>query len=374
LRTGAGSRGAAMTAYSLVPIQNISDAMKVWQRLADLCPDAWFWHTGANMQFNFVAAQNGEVRNLSCFVMQDGQPVGLAPLMVTRTKIMDVEAWEASYYGGPLPWPAFGADLKDAAEAEQFVLSELEARAREAGAERIRLRLEPPSPAPNDHERLERAIGLKYLDSSYASHWIKLDQDTLANTRERYRRYVKKFAPAYDLSIATGNAVTAELEETYFKLHVKDAGGQFRSRESYRFQADLARQGEAFFVIARAKAKDVIAGALLVSAYKKAAYDNSVAVDPDFQSDYVSHLLKWKAIEELLRRGFESYELGPKSGLPGFMSLPSQKNLGISYFKDGWARGSTRQVFMAEKFFSARLLQAHMQAQADALQQYFGLK
>jgi hypothetical protein len=35
--------------------------------------------------------------------------------------------------------------------------------------------------------------------------------------------------------------VTAALEETYFHLHVKDAGGQFRSRESYTLQCDLAR-------------------------------------------------------------------------------------------------------------------------------------
>lgn len=371
---GTPARSGAVAAYCLVPIENVSGTMQVWQRLADTCPDAWFWHTWANMQFNLVAAQTIEVRNLSCFVLREGQAVGLAPLMVTRLKVGDLSSWEASYYGGPLPWPAFVTGLPDAAVAEEFVLTELEARAREAGAERIRLRLEPPSPAAHDHERLERAVALKYLDSSYTSHWIKLDQNTLANTRERYRRYVKKFAPVYELSVADGDALTPDLEETYFRLHVKDAGGQFRSRESYRLQADLARCGEAFFVVARRKITGAIAGMLLVSAYKNAAYDNSVAVDPEFQSEYVSHLLKWMAIEELLRRGFESYELGPKAGRPGFMSLPSEKNLGISYFKDGWARGSTRQVLMAEKFLTARLLKAHMQARTDALQQYFAVK
>lgn len=363
-----------MTSYCALPIETAPDAMQVWERLTKACPDAWFWHTWSNMQFNFVAAGKSEVQNLSFFVMHDGQAVGLVPLMVNRTKIGELVAREASYYGGPMPWPALVAEVPDCEAAEQFALTELEARAREAGAERIRLRLEPPLPASNEQDRLEKAVGLKYLDSSYVSHWMTVDENTLANVRERYRRYVKRFAPGYDMAVVEGGAVTPLLEETYFHLHVKDAGGQFRSRESYRFQADLARQGEAFFVVARNRAGGVIAGMLLISSYKKVAYDNSVAVDPDYQNEYVSHLLKWTAIQELLRRGVTHYELGPKSALPGFMSLPSEKNRGISHFKEGWARASTRRVVVAEKFLSARFLQAYMQAQADSLEQHFGLK
>jgi Acetyltransferase (GNAT) domain len=363
-----------MSAYSVLPLEAAPDAQQIWQRLADDCPDAWFWHTWANMQFNFAAAQKSDVRNLSFFVIHEGQAVGFVPLMVNRTAIGELTAWEASYYGGPLPWPAFVADLKDLEAAETFALTQLETRAREAGAERIRLRLEPPLPAPNERERLERAVALQFLDSSYVSHWMVVNEHTLNQVRERYRRYVKKFSPRYEMSVADGDAVTPALEETYFHLHVKDAEGQFRSRESYRFQADLARQGEAFFVIAKNRTAGEITGMLLVSAYKKVAYDNSVAVDPAYQEDYVSHLLKWIAIEELLRRGVSHYELGPKAGLPSFMWLPSEKNRGISYFKEGWSRESVRRVVMAEKFLSARFLQVFMQAQAGSLGEFFGLK
>jgi hypothetical protein len=113
---------------------------------------------------------------------------------------------------------------------------------------------------------------------------------------------------------------------------------------------------------------------LLVSLYKGSAYDNSVAVDPAFQQEYVSHLLKWTAIEELLRRGAQSYELGPKAESSSFMALPSEKSRGISYLKEGWARDSVRRVGVAEEFLSARLLQAVMNAQADSLQEYFGVR
>lgn len=360
--------------YSAVSISDVADAREVWNRLVDSCHDAWFWHTWTNMQFNFVAAQKDEAQNLSFFVFRDGRPVGLVPLMVSRVQIGEVSAWEASYYGGPMPWPAFLPDLPDLEDADDFALSELESRACASKAERIRLRLEPPLPLPDEQQRLSRVVTRhRYLDSSYVSHYLNLDGNTLANVRERYRRYVKKFGSNYELSVVDRDSVTPGLAESYFRLHVKDAGGQFRSRESYSRQVDLARHGEALFVVARNRQLNVIAGMLLVSVYKGAAYDNSVAVDPDFQSEYVSHLLKWRAIEELLRRGACAYELGPKSELPSFMSLPSEKNLGISHFKEGWARASFRKVVMAEKFLSARLLQAFMKTQTDSLERFFEL-
>ena len=366
---------AAPAGYSAVSFDAVSDPEGTWKQLADTCPDAWFWHTWDNMQFNYVAAQNSDVRNLSFFVLRNGKAVGLVPLMVNSAKIGDLGVRVASYYGAPLPWPAFVSDLSDLVAAEDFALRELEARACSEQADRIRLRLEPAIPEPNDSQRFERAVTAhRYLDSSFLSHCITLDGNTLSNVRERYRRYVKKFAPRYELSVVEGEQVTSELERTYFELHVKDAGGQFRSRESYRLQADLARNGEGFFVVAGNCASNAIAGMLLVSLFKNTAYDNSVAVDPGRQQEHVSHLLKWTAIETLLRRGARSYELGAKSGLSTFTSQPSEKNRGISHFKEGWARSEVKTVFVAEKILSARFLHAFMKVQAASLERFFGLQ
>jgi hypothetical protein len=363
-------QGASVTALSL---EEVRDAPAVWKQLADSCADAWFWHTWANMQFNFVAAQQYEPVNLSFFVMLNEKPVGIVPLMVNRTTIGNASGWEASYYGAPLPWPAF-LDIPELEALEKFAFAEIEARARMRNAERIRLRLEPPLPSAKEGRRLERAVREhNYLDSSFESHFMELNEDCLNQVRERYRRYVRKFGPGYQLSIADGDEVTEELVEQYFRLHVADAGGQFRSRESYTLQADLARQHEAFFVVARQLQANRIVGMLLISLVKGSAYDNSVAVDPDFQEEYVSHLLKWQAIEELLRSGARGYELGPKAYLPRFMALPSEKNLGISHFKEGWARSGVRKVTVAEKFLSTRFLQAFMKVQSDEVQKHLGL-
>ena len=364
-----------MSGLSTLDLRAAPDAASVWKNLADSCPDAWFWHTWANMEFNFAAAQNHEPKNLSFFVLLDERPVGLVPLLVERTNITDnFSGWDAAYYGGPLPWPAFLADLPDFETIEEYAFRELERRAGEAGAGRIRVRLSPPQPMDHQQRRLERAISAhRYLDSSYLSHSFAIGADSLSHVRERYRRYVKKFMPRYEMSIKEGDAVTHELEESYFRLHVKDAGGQFRPRESYRFQANLARCQEAFYVTATRREDAALAGMLLVSVCKSAAYDNSVAVDPDFQDDYVSHLLKWTAIETLLNRGAKTYELGQKALPPTSVAIPSSKSYGISHFKDGWSQGAVKTVPAAEKFLDGAFLTAVMAARADAVKAYFAL-
>ena len=77
---------AARSELSLaaLSIDEVRDAALIWKSLTDLSQDAWFWHTWANMQFNLVAAQKYEARNLSFFVLQGGKPVGVVPLMVNR--------------------------------------------------------------------------------------------------------------------------------------------------------------------------------------------------------------------------------------------------------------------------------------------------
>ena len=77
-----------------------------------------------------------------------------------------------------------------------------------------------------------------------------------------------------------------DIEQAYFELHVKDAGGQFRPRESYTKMADLARKGEAAFIVARNIETGIIVGVLVIAIFKNAAYDSSVSIDPEYHQNY----------------------------------------------------------------------------------------
>ena len=321
-----------------VNIGDVARAPELWQEITNASRDGWIWHTWLAHEFNLSAGETLKAEDHSFFVYEDEKAVGVVPLIV--------QGEEAMYYSGFLPWPCFRQGIQHREELEDFAFKELERRARSAGAHRIKLRLTPSQNVGDEEARVKQAaVKYGYEPKHFDSHVVTITDKTLDAVRERYRRYHKKYSPLFTLSIAEGTAVTAELEWTYFKLHIKDAGGQFRSRESYTKQADIARGNEAFYVVATHKESGTVAGMLLVSVYKNAAYDNSVAVNPDFSDRYVSHLLKWWAIEELQKRNVPTYELGPKAG----PASATPKELGITHFKEGWSREHTRTIWEMEK-------------------------
>jgi len=334
-----------------VALSKVTGAPKLWQEIVDSSDDGWLWHTWLAHEFNLCAGEKYAAHDLSFFVYENGKAVGIAPLIIQEKSVGEVKEREAMYYSGFLPWPCFRKDVQNKEALEDFAFAELEQRAHKAGAHHIKTRLTPPQNNGDEESRVKRiGAAYGYEPSHFDSHVVAITNDTPQEVRERYRRYHKKYAPLFTLSIAEGGAVTPELEESYFRLHVKDAGGQFRSRESYTKQVDIARGGEAFYVVATHKESGVVAGMLLVSLYKNAAYDNSVAVDPNFADRYVSHLLKWRAIEELQKRGVPTYELGSKAD----PASATPKELGITHFKEGWSRDNVRTVWGMEKFFEAK--------------------
>ncbi len=211
------------------------------------------------------------------------------------------------------------------------------------------------------------------MDNSFVSHWVAASSNALDDVRERYRRYINKFRDRYDLVVFGPDGIPDTFARQYMDLHVKDAGGVFRPLETYERQVDLARRGEGFWVCARNRAADKVVGMLLVGVHKGAAYDSSVAVDPEFQDDPISNLLKWRAIQNLAELGVSHYELGQAAFTPSYLWQPSAKNYGISFFKDGWSRGRLKTVRVADKFFNPACLDAVWQKKLQALKGHFKL-
>ena len=274
-----------------------------------------------------------------------------------------------------MPWPCFRAEENSFLTAlEDFAFEELERRAKVAKVGHICMQLTPPVNQGDEHKRIERIVQkYTYVHSRVDSHIVVINPETLSLVRKRYKRYYKKFSPLFALSIKKGKDVTKELEELYFNLHVRDAGGQFRSRKSYEKQADIARTGEGFYVVATDKVSNAIVGMLLISVYKKSAFDNSVAIDPDFADKYVGHLLKWRAIEELLDQKISTYELPVKPSASTFWEPSTPKKRNISHFKEGWARGNMRTVFQIDKFLNKSSLHDFILHQENLLINYFNL-
>ncbi len=360
--------------YRFANLADLSDAPRLWNSIVAASPEAWIWSTHSTYLFrlSYMKAKSVLAADRS-FVLFDGErPCGLAPILLTRDR--ETNELTSAYDDAPLPWPMIVPGIGDAREIEKIIFDEVERRSLDEGAGRLLLMLAPPSTDAAFADKFSRIVRERHLiDSSYTSHCMELSGGTLSTVRERYRRYVRKLQTQYEMQIIGAADVTASLAAKYMQLHVKDAGGVFRPLLTYECQIDQIRAGEAFFVSARKRSEDRVAGMLLIQVFKGAAYDSSVAVDPDFEDEGVSYLLKWRAIEHLISAGVRHYELGRAAIAPTFLWQPSAKNYGISFFKDGWSRGQLKPVWVAEKFYSKKALASFFERKKSDLINYFSL-
>lgn len=364
---------------AIFTIRNISNDRacdEIWDRLVELCPDAWFFHTRLMIDARkiFMTEAGLSFTDLSFFIEQDGEVIGLMPLVISPVKVSGVVYQEASFSGIALPWPIFTLEGEELEKAEDFAFAEAERRAISSNAARISYTLVPPAEWEKQASRFTKILsGRRYLDASYLSHNMIMDDHVLMNVRERYRRYVKKFIELYDVYIIAGDDITDELIEVYRGLHEKDAGAVVRTPRTYTEQARMARNHLGFWTVARRKDSGVIAGILQIVQHKNSCYDGSVAVDPDYQDEQVSHLLKWHTIEKMIKEKVYAYELGQRAELSNRNRIFSSKNFGISFFKEGWSRGKTKPIYVVEKFLDFVYMKAVYADNATAAGQYLGL-
>lgn len=350
-------------------MRDVPDAPALWHSLVETSPIAGIWHTWAWHTYILSEGKSFAAQDDSFFIYDGATLVGLCPLVLQRRTAGDREWIVASYHTGLLPWP-----LSATPEAENFAFEELERRTRKAGAAHIAMHLYSAVPGIDEHARvLHVALKYHYIASENRVQVVEVF-GARKHARERFRRYDKKFSPFFDIDILQGSSATFEVEEDYFRLHVLDAGGQFRSRESYEKQADLARTDEAFYVRARHKESGETAGMLFVSLCKGTAFDNSVAIDPTYEEQYVGHILRFRVLEELERRGIAHYEMPLYAEMPSFVHIPSDKERSIIHFKKGFSRGASRAIWKIEKFLNTEYLHCYLTEREHSLKEFFLLR
>ncbi len=331
-------------AFSFLDVTSAPAAERMWSEVAAASPEAWLWHTWRTLTFTISAGAALHPANASFFVMDGADIVGIVPLVIHDGS---AGGREASYHPGIgfLPWPACIPGY-DRSRFDDAAFPELERRASAAGASYISVSLATPHTGHEEGERAGRVANeFGYSLSHFDMHSTVPTQESLAKAKSRYD--FKHFSPGFAFSVAEGEAVTSELEASYRIVHTKDAGRIVRSPESYGLQADFARHGEAFFVVATLKEKSAVAGIALVSFAKGVAYYYSVAIDPEYRRMCVAYQLQCVALDELIKRGITQYDLGPKAGAGA-----DPKELGISRFKEKISRGVTRPIYRIEKGLS----------------------
>jgi len=169
------------------------------------------------------------------------------------------------------------------------------------------------------------------------------DEATLkSNIRKRYRSLINWGLRNMKIQIFDQSDITWEKMNLFRLLHLREAGRETRSEESWRRQEEMVLAGEAFVIFGSLDNKLVSAGFFMHSD-TNCFYGVSASRRDMFEKP-LFHALMWTAILHAKKSGYRWFEMGEQV-YPNHPhdDPPSKKELGISEFKAGFG-GQTRML------------------------------
>jgi len=164
--------------------------------------------------------------------------------------------------------------------------------------------------------------------------------------RKSYKSLISEAEREWKISVLE-ESIDKKNWAKFRELHIKVAGRVTRSIESWESQFEAIKKNQGFLITLRDRQNVLVGGGFVqfsadeglyaVGAYKRELFDKPLG-----------HLVQFKAIEELKRRGCKQYEIGQRfyeTDVPP----PSNKELSISHFKEGFATYIKPMFFYSKK-------------------------
>ena len=175
---------------------------------------------------------------------------------------------------------------------------------------------------------------------------IDLSQDGVIlkrNIRKSYGSLINWGLREMQPQVFDASNMTWEKMIEFRQLHIREAGRETRSEESWRRQLEMVQAGEAFVIFGCLDDELVSAGFFMHS--KTNCIYSSSASRRDMFKKPLFHALMWTAILHAKEIGCRWFEVGEQlyPNHPTETS-PSKKELGISEFKAGF--GGTTRMFL----------------------------
>lgn len=158
--------------------------------------------------------------------------------------------------------------------------------------------------------------------------------------RTRYKTHINWGETNLLISVYDRSNVTAEIVESFRRLHIAVAGRETRSPASWHIQYQQIKEGQAFLITGSLGRQLVTAGLFLHSPLY-CYYGVGVSIREMFDKP-LSHAIIWRSICEAKRRGCHRYELGDLVDL--YPDGYSEKEKNIADFKRGF--GGDTQMFL----------------------------
>lgn len=163
------------------------------------------------------------------------------------------------------------------------------------------------------------------------------ENEVFMDLRTTYRRYIRMAEQRWRSVIIDYTSSADLIHETMRKfreLHISVAQRETRSKETWDLQEKAVLSGESIVVLLYDE--DELVGASLHSATATMGYYGVGAFKRELFGEPVSHLSQWRAIQYFIDKKVKWYDIGWRC-YPGDKEKPSDKELSIGYFKEGFA-------------------------------------
>lgn len=299
----------------IVPREEVS--ADEWDAFVEAHGGGWFWHTTRWCHYSRLYTPGAVDDSFAIRSDYDGTLVGLVPLIHAGTKLV---------HGGQItPAPIFQAR----AETMQAITTlALPAAVERLGADPLPIQMRPgatPKDLPPEHFRTD-------LASTYVVDLRRPEAYLWRGIRKSYKSLIHRAEETHDLTVLR----RAWAVEVARQLHDEVAGGETRSKETWRLMGDWAETGYVVTAVAMDRLRRP-RGYALVICYKGWAYYASAAT----LDDNLQHALQWHVMQTLKRDvGIRAYEIGYAA-----TDHSTEKEQGIAHFKAGFG-GEVLKIYV----------------------------
>ena len=307
---------------TIVSAKDISDGE--WDAFCDASSEAWVRHRTVGRR----SALSLDAHNIDCSfgVISNGKLVAVVPLVAQTLAGGQREFAYSSSMHTPAPALADDVPPQERAALVQLCMDEVDRRAAETGAERSRMFVDP-AVAPSAHNPLT-VFG--YEDASTVAHIIDLqhDEEELRAAMAKGHRLDITFAEKekYIVDFFDHDSIIEEKWRVFVALYDAAAGKSVYSPAQWAEILQRLRGGFGLLGLIRRQEGEYLS-AVFVTTYKQRGYYSMGATAPEHRAlRGAGHLLQWRTMLELKRRGFKHYDIGWQSG-------DSPKDISIADFK-----------------------------------------
>lgn len=171
---------------------------------------------------------------------------------------------------------------------------------------------------------------------------FRTEEQLHQNLRKSYRSLLNEGERLWEIEVH--DQVSNELFDEYRLLHKEVSGRVTRPLETWALQRDAVNNGDGFLVTLRSSGHEIIGGGLFEASpheglYSVGAYDRKLFDKP------VSHIVQWTAIRHLKEMGRRWHYVGQRF-YPGDVVQPTEKELSIAYFKEGFATDTVLRLLL----------------------------